>query len=397
MPQIGRLSTQVVAETQPFERGMRRASTATDMFGRRIKSTGNTLKHSLEPALGRVGALLMNPVTGVTAALAAASAGTQRLFSVVRDEAEKLDAIGKLSSRIGVSTEDLTALQHAANLTGVSFEKVQKGLQSFSKRTGEAAMGTGEALKAFEQLNINAEEFVKLPMIERLAIIADRLQGFSTQAEKAAIAAKLFSDAGKGELLNLLDSGADGLRSMAAEAKRLGLVMGDDLVKAVEASNDALTRATAIGQGYRKQVAAELSITIGALIEQLDELDKKYQVLNKLGQESGQTPGRTIVDTLSTIMAAPLGGVGLLGRAGLEQLQAKGDQMVEEERTKRLENELRKLRDKQEKKARDDARRQTRMNSNLESIHRVGSDTLNQLLNLNQNISNATPSPIRVF
>ena len=54
------------------------------------------------------------------------------------------DQIGKLSLRLGASSEALSELKYAAEITGVGFNSLTTGLQRMTRRVSEAATGTGE-------------------------------------------------------------------------------------------------------------------------------------------------------------------------------------------------------------------------------------------------------------
>lgn len=341
---IGELATLITARTEPFERATKRAKTKTKEFEKSIEQSSKRLSQKFSPAISKAAKFLSGPL-GLTVGLGTVTGAMTQFGRSILAEGQALDAIGKLSTRVGVSTKDLMALKFIANQTGAEFAQVQRGLQSFSKRLGEAAMGTGEARVALEQLNIDAAEFIKLPMIERLKIISDRLADMSTESEKAAIAARLFSDVGKQELLNMLRLGGDEIEAMTKRAKELGLVMEDEVVKAIETTNDRLEQLKLQAAGIKTQLAGELLPALGASIKEFQELQKRF------GLEGA--PGKILPD-----MEKVMGGVGRGVRAvpgtlparvvfeGLgkviEEKRAEGEQLVQEERAKLLDEKLRK-------------------------------------------------------
>jgi len=305
-------------------------------------------------ALSKVGTMLSGPL-GITASLAGAALAAKRFTGAILREGKALDDIGKLSSRIGASTRDLTALEYIADKTGTSFTKLQEGLQAFSKRTGEAAMGTGEAVKAFEQLNLNAAELVEMPLKERLLTVVGALEGVGTEAEQAALAAKIFSDAGKGPLLNMLQLGRENIESMMVAAEELGIVMGDDVVKAIERTNDALGRFSDRTHGVWRQITGDLMPALGAMLEDLEGtglVDVDKSTGGKLIDISGLT-------ALSPLANIPLSYYRGRGRQMVrsEELnlqtqqmdkQLKGDQPKETTQQKQLRTQERSLQTNQE-------------------------------------------------
>ena len=55
------------------------------------------------------------------------------------------DQIGKLSMRLGTTTQGLSELKYVAEMSGVSFNSLSTGLQRMTRRVSEAAAGTGAA------------------------------------------------------------------------------------------------------------------------------------------------------------------------------------------------------------------------------------------------------------
>jgi len=97
----------------------------------------------------------------------AATAAAGALAAFTRMSMISIDNLGKTADKLGTTTETLAGLQHAAELTGVSTETMNMALQRMTRRVAEAAVGTGEAKGALEELNIDAAQLVKLPLDNR--------------------------------------------------------------------------------------------------------------------------------------------------------------------------------------------------------------------------------------
>ena len=271
--------------------------------------------------------MLAGPL-GLTVGFAGAAAAARRFANHILEEGAALDAIGKLSTRTGIATRDLMAMQHAAGQSGVSTEQLTTALQAFNKRTGEAAMGTGRAIKAFDHLGISVDEFIKLPTIERFTVLADRINAMTNETEQAAVAAALFSDAGKGPMLNMLALGADGIEELTKQARMLGATLNDETVKAIERANDAMAVQKLRAKGLSQQLTGELIPAVGYMTEKWEELFEAFGV-----KDENSTLVRTILE--GGLGAAPKP-VRFLGRGFL----AGGDILKQEERSKLLNKEL---------------------------------------------------------
>jgi hypothetical protein len=171
---------------------------------------------------------------------------------LVQRSLQATDALSKTAIRLNTTTEALSKLHFAAELSGVSTETMNMAMQRFTRRTAEAARGTGEARGALRELNLNAADLAKLPLEEQMIKLAQAFDENVPAVDRTRVAMKLFDSEGVA-LLQTLDSGADGLRDMFKEAEMLGLVMSDDAARGVAQANDAISR---------------MRMTTGALVDQ---------------------------------------------------------------------------------------------------------------------------------
>lgn len=184
--------------------------------------------------------------------------------ALTRASMKNIDALAKTADKIGINTEALAGLQHAAELTGVSTETMNMALQRMTRRVAEASMGTGEAVKALDELGINASELQKLPLDVQMGVIADAMGKVENQSDRVRLAMKLFDSEGVA-LVNTLGQGSKGLQDMAREADMLGLAVSRVDAAQVEAANDAMTRAQGVFTGVGNQIAVSLSPLVAEL------------------------------------------------------------------------------------------------------------------------------------
>jgi len=251
----------------------------------KIDKNSSKLDKTLK-ALGRSGKVALGAVAvGATAADAAVSTLTAATAKLTSEGLKNVDATAKLSDRIGISTEALVGLQHAAELTGAGSKVLESSLGAMSKRLGEAAQGFGSGKKALDAMGLSAKDLIGLPVDKQLGIIADRVKGFSTQAEKAAAVSGLFSRAGLA-LVNTLELGSDGLRAAQEEAEALGLTFSRIDASKVEEATDALARARTIYTGLSNQLAVALAPAIQnvseRILEMVQELGGSAEVVDVL-------------------------------------------------------------------------------------------------------------------
>lgn len=212
---------------------------------------------------------------GVSGALAALGAGLTAagLVGFVRQSIDAADQLNKLSQKVGVSVEALSALQYAAKLSDVSIEQLQIGLTRLNVSLTDAQAGGKEAAESFARLRLDPNQFRSTE--QAFEAIAEQLAAMPDGFEKTAIAVKLFGRSGA-ELLPLLNGGKEGLAAFRAEAERLGLVMDTRTAQAAEAFNDNLTRLRSNLEGLGRTLASAVLPFLNRFTTELVEGQKAF-------------------------------------------------------------------------------------------------------------------------
>ena len=201
-------------------------------------------------------------------------AGVAGFGLLVRSSLNATDSLAKTASKIGTTTEALSALRYAADVTGVATTTMDMALQRFTRRTAEAAKGTGEAKGAIKELGISAQQLNNMPLDQRMLVLADAFSNVQNESDRLRLAFKLFDSEGAA-LVNTLSLGREGLAELLGEAKALGVVMSSDAAKGVEDASDAITRLKAISKGLRDQFVAALAPAIESLTTQFTKFFKE--------------------------------------------------------------------------------------------------------------------------
>ena len=239
----GSLSIDVLANTQNLVKGMNKAESVV------AKSAKNMTR-----ALTAFGAIFV---------------GGKLTAAISRSNAE-IDKLGKTASKLGIGTKELGALQFAAEQSGVKVETLNMALQRSTRRIAEAAKGTGESVKALNELGLSAEDLNRLSPDEQLNAIADAMEGVTNQSDKVRLSMKLFDSSGV-DLVNMLKGGSAALKEYARDAESLGILLDDDMVKKVEAANDAQNRLSkslsVVGKVINVQLAPYIIYASNILVE----------------------------------------------------------------------------------------------------------------------------------
>lgn len=224
MASIAEVGVKLVAHTQAFERGMMRA-------GKTLRGFRN-------------------------AALAAAGAGSLwQAGSRFLATGQAIDRIGKLSTRLGETTEELSKLRFLAKTSGVEFEVMAKGMADGARKLSEAAGGKGEAKDAFAKLGLSAKELAKLSPAQQLREIADAFKLMDDNSLELELVQRIYGESGA-QMLQFLNQGAEGIDKNTEAAKRLGAELSVAGTRNVELFHDRVAAlGTSIASFFEKSYA----------------------------------------------------------------------------------------------------------------------------------------------
>jgi len=203
---------------------------------------------------------------------------------LVKGSLDAGDKIQKLSIRIGASTEALSEYQHVAELTGVTFDSLSIAWQRQTRRISEASQGTGEAVKALDELGLSASYLNTLAPEQQFEVLADSLNGVANQSDKVRLAMKFWDSEGV-SLLQTIDGGSESLRQMRAEAQRLGLTLSREQVDKMAEAKDSVSRMRFSLQGMANDIAVNVGPSIQSLASYAGtEIPKAFHV-SKVGMQ----------------------------------------------------------------------------------------------------------------
>lgn len=275
-----------------------------------IKAFDQTQKalRGIKAAFAKLSKVFFNFKTALIAAV-----GSGGLGLLIANSLKATDALAKTASRIGTTTEALSKLQYAGELAGVETNTLNMAMQRFVRRTAEASRGTGEAVAAFRQLNINARDLQELPLDQRMQKLAGAFSTLGTEEQKLAVAFKLFDSEGTA-VLNMLKQTDQEMGAVFEEAQRLGLVMSTEAANGVQDANDAFVRLRSIFDGVVRQMTAGLA----PALELITTRFKEY-ILQQSDAHGGiENFGRFLAGELIENIRSALIGLQGLTNAGIE-------------------------------------------------------------------------------
>lgn len=240
MANISTLTVSLVADTAKFSNGLKKGK-----------------KNALDFSKAMKGAFK-------GAAIAAGLLGGALAALVVKSLA-LVDQQRKTARTLGTTQAIFAGLSLAAGIAGVSTESFTKALKRQSKSIVDANDGLQTQARAFQRLNLDTKELIKLPVEKQFAAITTALGKVENSTLKVAIASDIFG-AKNADLINILELGEEGLDSFIQKAKELGVALTEDQTSAIEEANDAVLIFKTSLTGLGNQLAARFAplITAGA-------------------------------------------------------------------------------------------------------------------------------------
>lgn len=250
---IGALRVELGLDSAQFDSG------ATDAERRAAKlayNLGVALRKPIDAAVSLKGA-----IAGIAAgvSITAFAAATQRAF-------DYSDAIVDLADRTGASTKAIQEFRYAAQLSGSSVEAADQALEKFARTQGLAQAGSDAQVKLFRELGVTSKDFDVA-----LRQTMDGLAKLPTVQQRNATALQIFGKSA-GTLTALLSQGSAGFNELAGEAEKLGIVLGDDLLRNAGQANDTLDRMKMIVNAQFAGVVAANATSITSLAVSIGQL-----------------------------------------------------------------------------------------------------------------------------
>lgn len=197
----------------------------------------------------------------------AGAAVFKKLTDAIGQAIERLDKLGNTAARLGVTVEALQEMRFVAEQNGIAIGNMETAMQRLGRRTDDAAKGTGEAVKAFQRLGLDAKALAKLSPDMIFQRIAQAMEGVANQNERIALAFKFFDTEGV-QLLQAMQDGVRGIVELRQQAGEFGLVTSQDVRNAQLIKEQMNELNTIVSTSFSKAVAdntAELENFIGGL------------------------------------------------------------------------------------------------------------------------------------
>ena len=237
----GQAAVEISAHDNKLVRALDRAKARLKRFGASVTAIGTKL-------------------TAASGAMAAPFAASVGLFSNMGD------AMDKMSKRTGMSSEALSELAYAANLSGTDAAALEQGLQRMNRAIVAGLNPSSAEAAALAELGLSAQQLLRMSPEDQFDALASGIDGIANPTRKAAMAMQLFGRSGT-QLLPMMEGGAAAINQMRQEARDLGYSMSKEDVAAAAKLNDQLGRLYLSIKMVGFHIGAALAGPVGAFID----------------------------------------------------------------------------------------------------------------------------------
>lgn len=221
-------------------------------------------------AFGGLFGSLRSSVTGfasfLSSSLVNAVAGVG-IIQAFRGTVQKLDRVGDLSQRFGVSAESLQRLGGVAELSGSSMDAMAKAISKLGRTVVEAIDDpVGQAADKFNKLGISVDSLRGKSIEEVFGAVSQSISSLASETEQGAAAFDFFGRAGD-EIRNVLQLGNDEFQKLSSGIS----VASDEAVSAAQNIDDAFK---SLGQAFTSTAGGMLEAFRPAILFILDGFEQ---------------------------------------------------------------------------------------------------------------------------
>ena len=283
-----KLLLRVEAQTKAARAEMQKLQKSVkDSTGRMEKSfKGPTMAlRGLETQAGKTAAMMRGRLLGAIVAVAAPAA----LIALSKRATEAADNIAKVADKVGLTTDELQELRFAATQSGVDIRTFDMSMQRLSRRVGEAIQGKGELIDTLirEKIAVRDAAGNVRPLIDIIGDLANAAKKTKSEQEALALGFKAFDSEGAKFIL-ALRNGKDGLDAMRQQARDLGVVLDEKLIRSAEQTANKMD---VLGTILRAKVNAAILENASAIDAVVTAAIKAVSALGTLIQRLGQFLG----------------------------------------------------------------------------------------------------------
>lgn len=166
----------------------------------------------------------------------AAGAASAAIATITKITADYQDQTIKAARAVGATAEEFSTIKRGADLANVSMDTLRGAMVKLTRPSEQAKKTLNELGVSVRDSNGNLKSQTQL-----LGEIGDAMNKLNSPQEKTRVAFTLFEEAGT-RMINMLSGGSKGMRELAEETQRMGLIVSEEAGKNAEKFNDDLSK-----------------------------------------------------------------------------------------------------------------------------------------------------------
>ena len=198
------------------------------------------------------------------------------IAAMTKEVVEAGDAINDMSQKLGIGTEQLGALQYAAEQLGSSTNALNTGLQFLNKNIGLLQQGSTAAVEAFGRLGLKADSLVGLTLDQKFLLVAESIKRLGSDTEQAASAQQIFGKGGQ-ELLPIIRAGTSEIIRMGDAAAATGSLFNESQAEGMNNAADAIKNLAASYRGLRIELVESFAPAMAWIADMLAKATRLFR------------------------------------------------------------------------------------------------------------------------
>lgn len=324
MANITKLNVMLTASTKGLSLGINKAQGMLNSLSR----SASRMKRNLSKSFNGLGTITGTAFKSV--GIAAVAAGTSLAY-FTKKSIDAISDTNDFAKSLGLSYDQLRAIQFAAGQAGVSSEQLNGAFSKMADTLGTAFGGDKGAIEKFESIGLSIKDLQRMNPAQQFAAIAAAINKIQDPSVKMAAARDVFGKSG-GVLISLFENAGAAINESANALAKFGITGID--VDTIDRAGDAIGTLGLYAEGAGNQLANYFSPYIIAAVAELDKwttaaggvgpamdtlitgaIDKMDQLLNKISAAK---------DAYNSFASNVQGGVGWVADKAADVAEATG-------------------------------------------------------------------------
>ncbi|MFA5053662.1 MAG: hypothetical protein WC565_06375 [Parcubacteria group bacterium] len=244
MSQIGTLSVGILGDMAGLTKALDGAKKGVEQFAAKTKELGTQVSNT-----GKTLSLYVSgPIIAATTAITALTVNVGKFA----------DNLLTQSAQTGISTKSLQEWRYIATLCGTSADAVVSAIYGLSRRMAELENDTGEGAEALQKLGLTFDDIKGKSPEAAFNLLLERLSTIPDVLERNSVASKTLGLGWK-EIAPIIAAGGDEINRLREEANELGVVIGDEGIKAAADFDNAWDSVTEQIKAAKNQLGIEFA------------------------------------------------------------------------------------------------------------------------------------------